>query len=64
VSPSRFLSQVRVREAARLLANTDYSLDEIAEQTGFPDRYYMSRVFKRILEDSPAHFRKRHSLGA
>jgi transcriptional regulator GlxA family with amidase domain len=64
VSPTRFLGQVRVREAARLLANTHHSLDEIAERTGFPDRYYMSRVFKRIIGDSPAHFRKRHSPSA
>ncbi len=62
VSPTRFLSQVRVREAASLLVNTDLSLDEIAERTGFPDRYYMSRVFKRIIGDSPAHFRKSHAL--
>jgi transcriptional regulator GlxA family with amidase domain len=62
VTPSRFLSQVRVREAANLLASTDQSLDEIAERAGFPDRYYMSRVFKRVLGDSPAHFRRRHAL--
>jgi AraC family transcriptional regulator of arabinose operon len=60
VSPRRFLSQVRVREAANLLANADLTLDDIAEATGFPNRYYMSRVFKRIIGESPAKFRRTH----
>ncbi|MHB1309287.1 MAG: helix-turn-helix domain-containing protein [Limisphaerales bacterium] len=63
VTPNRFLSQVRVREAANMLANTDRTLDEIAEVTGFPDRYYLSRVFKRLIGDSPARFRRLRSSG-
>lgn len=62
VSPHRFLSQVRVRQAANLLVNTDLTMDEIAEATGFPNRYYMSRVFKKIVGESPARFRRAHSL--
>ncbi len=64
VPPHQFLSQVRVREAAHLLANTDRTVDEIADLTGFPDRYYLSRVFKRVIGDSPARFRRRHGHGA
>ncbi|HWY75930.1 MAG TPA: AraC family transcriptional regulator [Verrucomicrobiae bacterium] len=59
VTPCQFLTQVRVREAAQLLASTDISLEQIAEKTGFPNRHYLSRVFKKITGDSPAHFRHR-----
>ncbi len=62
ITPGRFLSQVRVREAASLLANTQTSIEEIAEATGFPSRHYLSRIFKRLLGDSPAHFRQRQTL--
>ena len=61
VSPVFFLTRVRVREAADLLAHTDASLEQIAEQTGFANRHYFSRVFKRVIGDSPAHFRHRQN---
>jgi transcriptional regulator GlxA family with amidase domain len=64
VPPHHFLSQVRVREAAHLLSNTNRTLEEIADLTGFPDRYYLSRVFKRVIGDSPARFRRRHGQRA
>jgi transcriptional regulator GlxA family with amidase domain len=57
-TPMRFVQQVRVREACRLLAETDSSIDEIASQTGFPDRFYFSRVFKRHTNHSPAAYRR------
>jgi AraC-like DNA-binding protein len=60
VTPGRFLARVRVREAANLLANTTASLEEIAAKTGFPNRHYLSRMFKKVTGDSPAHFRRQH----
>jgi tetrahydromethanopterin S-methyltransferase subunit G len=35
-------------------------LDEIAEKTGFVNRFYMSRVFKKVTKESPAAYRKKH----
>jgi len=61
VTPGRYLSQVRVRQTAELLVRTTESLETIAEKTGFPNRYYLSRVFKRFTGDSPAHFRHKHA---
>lgn len=57
----QFIVKVRVRRAADLLAQTDSSVDQVAEKTGFPNRYYLSRVFKKITGQSPADFRRRHS---
>ena len=56
----QFILKVRVREAAHRLTQTDMSLDEIAEKSGFPNRAYLSRVFKRVTGESPAEFRRRH----
>jgi transcriptional regulator GlxA family with amidase domain len=61
VSPGHFITMVRVREAARMLTHTEDSIEQIAEKSGFPNRHYFSRVFKRLTRDSPAHFRQKHS---
>lgn len=61
VSAARFIMQVRVREAARLLIQGQQTIDEVAEHTGFPNRAYFSRVFKALTGESPAHFRHRHT---
>jgi AraC family transcriptional regulator of arabinose operon len=53
--------QSRVRKAAHLLANTEETLETIAEMTGFPNRHYLSRVFKRLTGDSPARFRHKQT---
>lgn len=54
----KFISRVRIREAARMLENTELSIDEIADRTGFPNRYYLTRVFTRIIGKPPAQYRK------
>jgi transcriptional regulator GlxA family with amidase domain len=60
VTPGRYLTQMRVRHAAELLVHSDASLELIAEKTGFANRHYLSRVFKQVTGDSPAHFRSQH----
>ncbi len=60
VTAHQFQIRARVREAAHLLANTSETLENIADKTGFPNRHYLSRVFKRLTGDSPARFRHQH----
>jgi AraC family transcriptional regulator, arabinose operon regulatory protein len=59
-SPARYVTEMRVREAAKLLLQTDASIDAIAEQTGFPNRAHLSRVFKQVTGAAPAGFRRQH----
>ncbi len=59
---AKFISRVRVREAAQLLANSTETVDIIAERTGFPNRDYFSRVFKKITGESPGLFRQKHGI--
>ena len=62
--PARYITEVRVREAASLLRGSGLTIEEIAEQTGFPNRFYFSRVFKKMTHYSPADFRSRFRLPA
>lgn len=52
-----YLNMVRVEESKRLLANTDYSLIDIAVATGFEDQSYFTKVFKRYTGLTPKQFR-------
>ena len=60
VTPAKFIARVRVREAAHLLAHTDLTIDEVAERSGFSNRFHFSRVFRSIAGEPPAHFRSVH----
>jgi AraC-like DNA-binding protein len=57
---ARYVSEMRVREASRRLLQTPDSIDDIAATTGFPNRAYFSRVFKKVTGESPAAFRRAH----
>ena len=57
---ARYVTELRVREAAHLLLQTGQAIDNIATQTGFPNRAYFSRVFKHVTAESPARFRRKH----
>lgn len=59
-SPARFVTERRIREAARLLLQSDLTIEAIAETTGFPNRAYFSRVFLQVAGEAPAGFRRRH----
>ncbi len=47
----------RVEEACVLLHFTNHSIKQIADQTGFCDRYYFSCVFRKLRGVSPAAYR-------
>jgi AraC-like DNA-binding protein len=58
LAPQRFLTHKRINESCLLLRYSKMSIDEIAEQTGFCDRHYFSRIFIKMRCMSPAVFRK------
>ena len=60
VSPSAYVTQIRIKQASHLLLNTNDTIDLVALSTGFPNRDYFSRVFKRVTNESPAEFRRLH----
>ena len=52
-----YLNMVRIEESKRLLANTDFSIIDIAVATGFDDQSYFSKVFKKLTGLTPKQFR-------
>lgn len=57
ISPLRYIREVRVDSAKRLLATTDIPVREIAERVGFRNPLYFSRIFKHVTGLSPTAFR-------
>ena len=47
----------------RKLAETRESLSDIAEQAGFTDQSYMTRIFKRVTGVTPGSYRRHHAPG-
>jgi len=58
VTPAAFIQQKRLAVAAQLLRYTDDSIDSIAMKTGFTDRFYFSRAFRRTTGRPPAAYRR------
>lgn len=48
---------LRMKEATRLLCETELPIKEIAEQIGYVDAFYFSNIFKREKGISPRNFR-------
>lgn len=57
-SPIHYLGQVRVERAMELLLQTDATLQEIAENVGYPDAHSLSRSFKKYKGLSPIRLKK------
>lgn len=58
VSPQRYVRQKRIDNACVLLHHSALTIDEVAVQTGFANRYHFSREFKSQTGLSPASYRK------
>ncbi|MCG8568621.1 MAG: AraC family transcriptional regulator [Spirochaetes bacterium] len=52
-----YISQLRIREACRLLKTTNFSIIEISEQVGFNNLTSFNRTFKKITNRSPRDYR-------
>ena len=57
-SPNQYIIMLRLRNASRLLKQTELSVKEVAETVGFSDQMYFSRIFKKRFGVTPKDFRK------
>lgn len=57
-----FVKKKRINASCLLLLHSDLSIDEIAERTGFSNRYHFSRIFHEITSNTPAQYRKEYVL--
>lgn len=58
ITPHELIVRVRMERVQKLLINTDLTLDEIAHRCGFEHPEYMSVVFKKRFNMTPAKFRR------
>lgn len=54
----KYLLNIRINEAKKLLLTTDLSMSDIAEKTGFNSNSHFSSCFKENVEFSPMAFRR------
>ena len=57
-TPARFVLDRRIAHAAQRLVFTDDTIDAIAADAGFADRFHFSRAFARRMGLPPARYRK------
>lgn len=55
---SEYLCYIRIAEAQRLLASTDKSITEIAQEVGFSTASHFIETFKKQVHVTPSKFRK------
>lgn len=57
-SPVSYLVDYRLKQAAKLLINTENSIAAIAQDTGFENTGYFCRKFKKLFHTTPGAYRK------
>lgn len=60
--PRKYLIKMRIEKACNLLHHSDLSIEQIASDCGFSDRYYFTRIFTRTMKVSPGVYRKSSGL--
>ncbi|MGH3312684.1 MAG: GlxA family transcriptional regulator [Streptomyces sp.] len=61
MTPGRFVDQVRLEAARRLLEDTSDGVEEISRACGYGTPEAMRRAFVRTLDTAPAEYRRRFS---
>jgi AraC-like DNA-binding protein len=59
MSPQAYLRLKRIEKACALLHDPQMNIKQIAEETGFCDRYHFSRMFKALQGTTPSQYRRR-----
>ena len=58
LSPLRYIERRRIELATNLLLSTGKPISAIAQEVGYEDALYFSRVFRRTMEASPREYRQ------
>ncbi|NQX59708.1 helix-turn-helix domain-containing protein [Paenibacillus qinlingensis] len=58
-----YIHQLQIQKAKHLLSSTTSIIRTIAEEVGFQDPFYFSRIFKKLEGISPQQFRDSHMHG-
>ena len=59
INLSEYIKEKRIREAARLLVDSDLSNEEIMHRVGYADKKHFYKSFRDIYQETPAEYRKK-----
>jgi len=62
MTPTELIRQIRLQKAAALLTTSDLTVSEIFYRTGFNNKTYFFREFKKIYNCSPNEYRSNYRL--
>ena len=62
LSPSQYIRNNRIKQISKLLLNTDFSLEQIAKQLGFPGSDKVSRFFRKEKGTTPSEYRRKFGV--
>ncbi len=54
---SRYLTDLRIGKAKKLLEQSNFSINEIAMKVGFNDYFYFLKIFKKVVGVTPSQYR-------
>ncbi len=60
--PNRFMMKTRIHRACILLRDSPLTIEEVADALEYQDAFFFSRQFKKVMDLSPAAYRKGSSL--
>lgn len=61
IAPINYLLQLRIAHSKQLLCDTDYSVTQVAESSGFSSQNYFTQAFKKLVGVSPRKYRQGHT---
>ena len=62
-TPIDYFIKLRMEQARHLLAETSWSIKEVAAVLGYEDPLYFSRVFKSVTRATPSDYRQKQRSG-
>jgi AraC family transcriptional regulator len=60
INPMAYITHIRLEKAKSLLEKSEFTLEHIAEQCGYDNRCYLSRVFTKHIKLTPSEYRRLH----
>lgn len=57
ISIMKYRNRLRINAAKNMLSVTEYNMEQIAEETGFCNKYYFAKCFKRIEGITPSEYK-------
>jgi len=60
MTPTAYLQKIRIQRAVGELSSGESRIGEIAQQCGFEDSNYFSRIFRQVTKSSPRAYRQKH----